>query len=405
MEFSVISLFSGCGGLDLGFEGEFDILEKSLNKEIHPDWIQSEPKDGWIRLNQLPFQLSFANDISEYTRIVWNNNFSPRGSGSESSVFQTQSVVDLVKGHKAGKKVFPKADIVIGGFPCTDFSSCGKRLGFNSSRSHNGTRLSVPSEKNRGKLYIQMMEVIRAVRPLAFVAENVGGLNTMDGVRAKIEEDFRNVGEGYVLADIPILNVANYGVPQTRSRIIFMGFRKDLLKSKRKSPEEMLKELRPCPRETHIDYGKFFFHNEILLPWVTSGDAFRGLDEPNESSDPSQKNLSGAKWYGKGHQGDVEVIFDRPAPTIRAEHHGNIEFRRLAREHGGVNFKELDLGLPERRLTVRECARLQTFPDDFKFVQKGVAATQAYRMIGNAVPPLFAYHLASRLAHVLGKLL
>jgi DNA (cytosine-5)-methyltransferase 1 len=92
---------------------------------------------------------------------------------------------------------------------------------------------------------------------------------------------------------------------------------------------------------------------------------------------------------------------DRPGPTIRSEHHGNIEYRRLSAEHGGQNRTELDGLFPERRLTVRECARIQTFPDDYQFVirakDNGVSPSEAYKVIGNAVPPLLAYHLAKNI--------
>lgn len=99
---------------------------------------------------------------------------------------------------------------------------------------------------------------------------------------------------------------------------------------------------------------------------------------------------------------------DKIAPTIRSEHHGNIEFRRLAQEHGGVNTQELIDGLKERRLTPRECALIQTFPPDFKFVMPSndsctrfkVSASGAYKVIGNAVPPLLAYHIAKRIEEI-----
>ena len=100
-------------------------------------------------------------------------------------------------------------------------------------------------------------------------------------------------------------------------------------------------------------------------------------------------------------QGGAEVNLAKPGPTIRAEHHGNIEFRRLSRENGGKNTEELDLSLPQRRLSVRECARLQTFPDDYDFViPKALSASDGYRLIGNAVPPLLAYRLGQRLQEV-----
>ena len=144
------------------------------------------------------------------------------------------------------------------------------------------------------------------------------------------------------------------------------------------------------------------FFNEDKKAIVTAGQAFVGLQEPDESPDPSQQHLSKAKFYGKHMQGQTEVVLTKPGPTIRAEHHGNIEFRRLTMEYDGKNLKEIENGMPERRLTVRECARLQTFPDDFEFVFAGdkyskAGGPDAYKAIGNAVPPLLAYHIASRI--------
>lgn len=98
---------------------------------------------------------------------------------------------------------------------------------------------------------------------------------------------------------------------------------------------------------------------------------------------------------GKTCQGQTEVNLKGLAPTIRSEHHGNIEFRRLSLENGGKIEDEFDL--PQRRLSVRECARIQTFPDDFEFVGNGVCGSDAYKLVGNAVPPLLAYHIAKRL--------
>ena len=102
-------------------------------------------------------------------------------------------------------------------------------------------------------------------------------------------------------------------------------------------------------------------------------------------------------------QGQKEVRLDSVGPTIRAEHHGNIEYRRLSEAHGGQHYAELEAGLPERRLTIRECARIQTFPDDYSFILKktaensSVSASDAYKIIGNAVPPVLAYNIAKNL--------
>lgn len=129
-----------------------------------------------------------------------------------------------------------------------------------------------------------------------------------------------------------------------------------------------------------------------------------GLLEPELTDDPSQKKYSKAKFMGKHCQGQTEVKLDSIAPTIRAEHHGNIEFRRLSLENGGSNIEELEKGLPQRRLTIRECARLQTFPDDYQFIlpktEKNVSvnASNAYKLIGNAVPCILAFNIAMSLA-------
>jgi DNA (cytosine-5)-methyltransferase 1 len=133
------------------------------------------------------------------------------------------------------------------------------------------------------------------------------------------------------------------------------------------------------------------------------------LEEPEQTKDLSQKFYSKAKFMGKHCQGQTEIKLSSISPTIRSEHHGNIEFRRLSKKNGGQIEIELNKGLKERRLTVRECALIQTFPPDYDFVienkigRKGsflVSPSQAYKIIGNAVPPLLAYNLAKRIEEV-----
>ena len=143
--------------------------------------------------------------------------------------------------------------------------------------------------------------------------------------------------------------------------------------------------------------------------FVQLKDVFKHLDEPEHTQDLSQRFYSKAKFMGKHCQGQTEIKLSSISPTIRSEHHGNIEFRRLSKKNGGQIENELNKGLKERRLTVRECALIQTFPPDYDFVienkngRKGsflVSPSQAYKIIGNAVPPLLAYNLAKRIEEV-----
>ena len=134
---------------------------------------------------------------------------------------------------------------------------------------------------------------------------------------------------------------------------------------------------------------------------------FKDLKEPElENIDLSQKYYSKAK-YTKGTQGQIEVNENGIAPTIRSEHHGNIEFRFLNKKNGGKNINSKN---KQRRLTVRECARIQTFPDNLKFVfdigsKEGIAASDAYKLIGDAVPPLLAYKIAKKIEKIIIRFL
>lgn len=399
----LLSLFSGCGGMDLGFEGAFICHKKSVPSDSR--WIDHAIDGDWVLLNKNRFTTVFANDILEEAYLTWNQYMSR--FGKDPSIYHLESIVDLVKLHHSGENVFPgNIDVVTGGFPCQDFSIAGKRLGFNSVTSHDGTKLpeEVPSEENRGKLYFWMKQVIDIVKPKVFIAENVKGLTNLGNVKDIIQRDFAQAdGDGYIVLPPKVLHAGDYGVPETRERVFFIGIRRSALKPEiRKIMDsgDIPPEYNPYPVPTH----KYTKDSVGMLPPVTCMDVFRDLKEPAESEDLSQRFYSKAKYMGKHCQGQAEIHLDGLGPTIRSEHHGNIEYRRLSVEHGGKLTSELEAGLQERRLTPRECALIQTFPPDYPFVSYKddtkrfkVSQSGAYKVIGNAVPPMLAYNIAFRL--------
>ena len=358
-------------------------------------------------LKKTGFKTVFANDIRPDAKMAWTSYFSKRIDNAE-AIYHIDSIVDLVKQAESGRKIFPdNVQVVTGGFPCQDFSVAGKRNGFNSQKSHNGGALNInePSVESRGQLYIWMRNVVSLTKPMIFIAENVKGLINLNDAKKIIEKDFADAAEGgYIVIPAKVLQAADYGVPQSRERVIFYGFRKSALNvnaAKALTKKCIPKEYDPYPLPTHA-YS--MDKTDLLYSPVTCAEALKGLEEPDVSDDLSQKNFSKAKYMGKHCQGQTEIKLNSISPTIRSEHHGNIEYRRLSAEHGGQHFDELKCGLFERRLSVRECARIQTFPDDYQFIipksgsNVSVSSSDAYKIIGNAVPCVLAYNIAMRIA-------
>lgn len=405
----VLSLFSGCGGMDLGFEGHFIANRKSFAAD--DERIERVINDDWLLLRPTRFRTVFANDILPEACVAWNAYM--RRFGYSPEIYHCQSVVELVKAQQTGADIFPRdIDVVTGGFPCQDFSVAGKRQGFDSLKDDKGQFRTAdkPSEETRGKLYYWMKQVIDITRPKIFVAENVKGLVNLGNVKDIIQKDFASAdGNGYIVLPPKVLHAGNYGVPETRERVIFIGVRRDALRPeaiKALESEVIPVEYDPYPIPTHAGNIK----DESLLPAVTTRDVLKDLKEPMETADESQCYYSGAKYLHNGSQGQTEINLDGMGPTIRSEHHGNIEFRRLSAEHGGKQAEELAEGLKERRLTPRECALIQTFPPDYPFVIKPegkrsffLSPSAAYKVIGNAVPPVLAFHLATRLEQLWPK--
>lgn len=295
---TVISLFSGCGGMDLGFVGSFEFLGQKYSR--------------------LPFDIISANDINEAACATYQNNLGNH----------------IIAGDiwQAMNKMPTSADVVIGGFPCQDISINGKGAGVNGKRSG---------------LYKAMVEVVSKVKPKIFVAENVKGLLMRHNAESlkRVLADFRKLGYDVTFQ---LYNAADYGVPQTRERVIIVGTLPD-----------MPKFSAPVPLYNKKNY-------------VTAREA---IDDLVELPEDVRFNHIWSRANKSSEQGNRKLIADRPGYTIRAECHGNIQF----------HYK-----LP-RRISMREAARFQSFPDTFVFTS-GLRATE--RQIGNAVAPVFAWHLA-----------
>lgn len=343
-KYRVLSIFSGMGGMDVGFAEQVIVH----NKSVQADYIQSPYSiDGFVNLKRLPFVTVFQNDILPIAKRVCELNNWNHG-------YVLKDIRDLLKENHQ----FPQADIITGGFPCQDFSHSGKRQGFDS---------------NRGTLYQSYVELVKRVQPIIFIAENVNGLLTMPGEPIKkIIADFS--AEGYEVK-YQLIKCEEYGIPQTRWRVIIMGIRLDKRPKLTEEAWNLITENKiKCP----------------IRPYFTH------LLEPEASQDAGQQVYSKAKRLEKG-QGQKEVNLDGPAPTMRAEHHGNIEFRRTT---GGKNNEP---SLPERRLSVREAALIQTFPPDCKLTEPNKKTSKAYKPIGNAVPPLLGYIVAKKVQEILSK--
>ena len=412
MKKRLLSLFSGCGGMDLGFHGDFYVHERSIN---NPDWIQKR-MDHKILLKRTKFDIVFANDILESAKNTWCNYFKSHDISSD--IFKVDSIVNLVIQHKKTKSMLPdNIDILTGGFPCQDYSIAGKRLAFNSHKSHEGALLTSyenPNIENRGELYMWMREMIGIVKPKIFIGENVKGMKSIPDIVDTIKRDFESIkDEEYLVLKPEVLHAGNFGIPQTRERLFFIGLKvsslkKDALKFFRGLSDA--ENLNPYPPITHYlpnsTKNHSLFQRPDLAKFVSPKVVLGDLSEPWESNDISHKARSKAKYYGKKVQGQIEVDIHGLSPTIRAEHHGNIEFRRLNKKNGGKIIEER--GLHQRRLTVRECARLQTFPDDYEFVSNktnfNISMSEAYKLIGNAVPPVLAYNIAMRIQELWPKL-
>lgn len=203
---NVISLFCGCGGMDLGLTGGFSYLGKKYTKH--------------------PFNIVYAVDNDPYCSQIYNANFTHK--------CEVKDVRDI------SIKDIPDFDLLIGGFPCQSFSISAQ----------NPPRLGYKDE--RGMLFFEMVKILKAHKPRFFIAENVKGLLSANKKKAfpMIIKEFEEAG---YLIKYSLLNAYNYGVPQKRERVIIVGFRDKVDYDNYTFPEEISENSRKVLKDVIID--------------------------------------------------------------------------------------------------------------------------------------------------------
>lgn len=319
----VVSLFSGCGGMDLGIQGDFNFLGTYFSKQ--------------------PFEVVYAVDNDKYAASIYNDNFSHK--------CETMDVRNI------NIHQIPEHDMLVGGFPCQSFSISAQnppRLGY---------------KDDRGKLFFEMVKILKEKQPRFFVAENVKGLLSANKGKAfpMIINEFENAGY-YVT--YKLLNASEYGVPQKRERVFIVGF---------KNYEDYFSFQFPIP--TTMDDTK------VKLKYVIDDDANK--DEKWFFSERAVEGMMKVKHkMNKGRDQDLE----QPCNTISSH---------LSKVSLNSTDPVLKINGRYRRFTPREAASIQSFPLNFKL--DTVSENRQYRAIGNAVPPVLMWHITNALSSLVNK--
>lgn len=319
--YKLISLFTGAGGLDLGFEmAGFDVLTANeFDKNIYETFRKNHPDTILIE-----------GDIRDIE-----------------------------------SDEFPECDGIIGGPPCQSWSAGGAKRGIDDPR---------------GQLFYHYIRILRDKQPKFFLAENVKGMMAKRHTQAvqDILKEFDEVGYDVVIHQV---NARDFDVPQDRKRVLYIGFRKDLGVTDFELCEPILP--RPTLRDAIWDL------QDSALPAQekqhTNGDACKVSNHEYMTGGFSSIYMSRNRVRGWDEQSFTIQAGGRQAPI-----HPQAPPMELVEK----DVRRFVPGKEElyRRLSVRECARIQTFPDDFEFIYDNVA--MGYKMIGNAVPVNLAYHVA-----------
>jgi DNA (cytosine-5)-methyltransferase 1 len=338
--FKIFSTFTGAGGLDIGFHGDFEFLGKKY------------PKLNFETICALEYNNEACLSLKE------NKKYFNKTTILEADITKTSP-----REYK-NKDI----DVLLGGFPCVTFSMSGSRLGIKDDLA--------------GQLYKSYSKFVKTIQPKIFLAENVKGIlsaNKGEAIKVIVKE-FEKAG---YKVKYKLINFADFGVPQKRERVIFIGIRNDLDidfefpnpiitdKSNYISVLEAFKDVEKCPYNNEFIKQREKTIN--MLNHIPEGGNFKDLP-PNLIIKASQSNI-----YRR---------LDRNIPSYTV----------LASGGGGTwtyHYEE------PRALTNRERARLQSFPDDYKFIG---SITEVRRQIGNAVPPVGIYYIAKEIEKLLKKI-
>lgn len=343
--FRIASLFSGAGGLDLGFE------LAAGGKAFHVVW---------------------ANEYDKSITPTFRRNF-PNTKLVEGSIANLTSD-DLEDGeHSLLPAAGPEGAIagLLGGPPCQSWSEAGARRG---------------SEDPRGQLFFEYIRILRLLKPAFFLAENVPGILFERNKEAlgRILEEFRLSGYNVYYSK---LNAVDYEVPEDRERVIFLGFRSDLPLDKPFEFPEPMKQKKTL---------------EEIRKWAKTAQPFDQKKRENKQNEWMEGGFSPIFLSRNRVR-----AWNEPSFTVQATaRHAPIHPDAGKMVKVGIDQFKFAPGSEKkglvRRLTVREAAEVQTFPANFRFVYTNIV--NGYKMVGNAVPVRFAGHLAgavySYLAHL-----
>ncbi len=294
-----------------------------------------------IKYDRLPFELVYATDIDQKALNSHAKNF-------DCGQVICKDICDTLSDE------IPDCDVVIGGFPCQSFSTV------------NPTK---DPFDDRANLYKQMVRVVRDKQPRVFIAENVKGMMTLHKgtIFKRIVKAFEDVGYKVYTK---LFNAADYGVPQKRERVILVGIRKDIA-----SQNEYL-----FPKETNKN------------DWVPLSVAVPELAISDKKYYFSERAVQGMKNAKNNMKRGLYQDLNQPCLTVTS-HLAKVSLN----SRDPVLLVDADKEL-YRRFTPREAARIQSFPETYEFVG---SETDAYRQIGNAIPPVMFWHIANSISSYL----